>query len=408
MVALRPLSPFEPCNVRTPAMHILLIVTGGIAAYKTPELVRRLREQGAGVTCILTEAATHFVTPLSISAVSEQPVYQNLWDLKDEREMGHIRLSREADAILVAPASATFVSQLAQGQAADLATAAALASDKPLTIAPAMNHRMWLNPATQRNIALLKGDGHGILEPDVGTMACGEFGPGRMTEVPDLVTAIIGPRPLAGKTALVTSGPTVESLDPVRYLSNHSSGKQGQTIAAALVRAGAEVTLVSGPSDLTPPPGVQQVDVKSAQDMLQACETALPADMLICAAAVADYAPADVPSQKIKKSDKPLTLTLYPTPDILKTLCAHPGRPKLTIGFAAETGDLQTKASAKRTRKGCDWLLANDVGARPSIFCGDHNKILFLTSDGAEAWPLQPKAAVAEALVGKIVEHFAA
>lgn len=387
-------------------MQILLIITGGIAAYKTPELIRRLREQGAAVTCVMTEAASRFVTPLSLSAVSEQPVYQSLWDLKDEREMGHIRLSREADLILVAPASANFVSQMAQGQATDLATAVALASDKPLTLAPAMNHRMWLNEATQRNVVLLRGDGHTILEPGVGDMACGEFGPGRMPDVPELVAAVTGPKPLAGKTALITSGPTVEALDPVRYLSNHSSGKQGHAIATALARAGADVMLISGPTDLDPPAGVTQVDVRSAQDMLTACEAALPADILICAAAVADYAPAEVPEEKIKKSDAPMTLTLHPTPDILKTLCAHKQRPGLTIGFAAETGDLETKASAKRARKDCDWLLANDVGARPGIFGGDQNQILFLTDQGSEAWPLQPKAAVADTLVRKVVDHF--
>ena len=387
-------------------MQILLIITGGIAAYKTPELVRRLREQGVGVTCVLTEAAQRFVTPLALSAVSEQPVYTNLWDLKDEREMGHIRLSREADAILVAPASANFVSQMAQGQATDLATAVALASDKPLTLAPAMNHRMWLNPATQRNIALLKGYGHTILEPGVGDMACGEFGPGRMPDVPDLVAHMTGPKPLAGKHALITSGPTVEALDPVRYLSNHSSGKQGHAIASALAQAGAEVTLISGPTNLAVPAGVTQVDVKSAEDMLAASQAALPADILVCAAAVADYTATDVADQKIKKSGDDLQLTLKQTPDILKTLCASPNRPALTIGFAAETGDLESKAKAKRERKGCDWLLANDVGARPEIFGGDQNKILFLGEDGAETWPLQSKAEVAKSLVEKITLHF--
>lgn len=383
-------------------MKMLLIVTGGIAAYKTPELVRRLRETGAEVTCVLTEAAARFVTPLALSAVSEQPVYTSLWDLKDEREMGHIRLSREADTILIAPASADFLAKVAGGQADDLATAVVLASDKPFTAAPAMNHRMWLNAATQRNMTTLRADGHMILDPEVGAMACGEFGPGRMVDVPDLVAHFTAPKPLAGKRALITSGPTREALDPVRYLSNHSSGKQGLAIAQALVRAGADVTLVSGPTDLPPLQGGVQVDVLCAQDMLAACEAALPADILICAAAVADYAMAEQPNQKMKKSGKGLQLNLVETPDILKTLCAHPKRPGLCIGFAAETGDLEAKAIAKRDRKGCDWLLANDVGANPEIFGGTENKILFLGAE-TEDWPLQSKDQVAHRLVDKIV-----
>ena len=383
-------------------MKMLLIVTGGIAAYKTPELVRRLREAGAEVTCVLTDAATRFVTPLALSAVSEQPVYTSLWDLKDEREMGHIRLSREADVILVAPASADFLAKIATGQANDLATAVALASDKPLTAAPAMNHRMWLNAATQRNMDTLRADGHTILDPEVGTMACGEFGPGRMVDVPDLVNHFFGAKPLAGKHALITSGPTHEALDPVRYLSNHSSGKQGLALAKALVRAGAQVTLVSGPTDLPRLQGGAQVDVLGAADMLAACQAALPADILICAAAVADYAMADLSDQKMKKTGEGLQLNLVETPDILKTLCAHPQRPELCIGFAAETGDLHQKAVAKRGRTGCDWLLANDVGANPEIFGGAENKILFLGAE-TEDWPLQSKDQVADALVNKII-----
>lgn len=388
-------------------MHLLLIITGGIAAYKTPELVRRLRDQGVQVTCVLTEAAQQFVTPLSLSAVSEQPVYTSLWELKDEREMGHIRLSREADAILIAPASADFVAKMAQGRSDDLASAVVLAADKPATLAPAMNHRMWRHPATQRNMAQVQGDGHRVLHPGEGPMACGEYGPGRMPDIADLVAAMTAPKPLAGKTALITSGPTVEALDPVRYLSNHSSGKQGQALAMALAQAGAEVTLISGPTALPPLPGVQHIDVQGADQMLAACQAALPADILVCAAAVADYAPATVASEKMKKDGKALTLTLYPTPDILRTLCQSPHRPGLTIGFAAETGDLEAKAQDKRARKGCDWLLANDVGARPDIFGGDQNQILFLGEGASEAWPLQSKAAVANMLVEKIVARIA-
>ena len=290
--------------------NLLLLITGGIAAYKTPELVRRLREQGISVTCVLTEAAQRFVTPLALSAVSEQPVYTSLWDLKDEREMGHIRLTREHEAILIAPASADFLAKMANGLNNDLASALMLASDKPALIAPAMNHRMWGNPATQRNVALLKQDGHDFIGPEVGDMACGEFGPGRMADVPDLVKAVtnhLNPsRPLGGKHALITSGPTQEALDPVRYLSNHSSGQQGAALAAQLAKAGAQVTLVSGPTGLPTPTGVAQVDVHSAIDMLAACEAALPAHILICAAAVADYRAAEIPLQKMKKTGKGL------------------------------------------------------------------------------------------------------
>ena len=387
--------------------NLLLVITGGIAAYKAPELVRRLRETGQAVTCVLTENAQRFVTPLALSAVSEQPVYTNLWDLKDEREMGHIRLTRETDAILIAPASADFLAKMANGLNDDLASALMLASDKPALIAPAMNHLMWQNPATQRNVDALKAAGHSFIGPEVGDMACGEYGPGRMSDVPDLVKAVAGPRPLAGKHALITSGPTREALDPVRYLSNHSSGQQGMAIATSLAQAGAQVTLVSGPTALLAPSGVHQVDVVSAQEMLAACQAALPADILVCAAAVADYRAADVIDHKLKKTGENLSLNLVETPDILKTLCHSPQRPFLTIGFAAETGDLATKAMAKRTYKGCDWLLANDVGANPAIFGGADNQILFLGADAPEAWPLQSKAAVADALAAKIIKYFA-
>ena len=388
-------------------MRILLLITGGIAAYKTPELVRRLRDVGATVTCVMTEAAQRFVTPLALSAVSEQPVYSHLWDLKDEREMGHIRLSREADQILVAPASANFIARLTTGQGDDLASAVLLAADKPATLAPAMNHRMWQHPATQRNVQQLRADGYQFLGPVEGAMACGEFGLGRLLEVPDLVAALTAPKPLLGRRALVTSGPTVEALDPVRYLSNHSSGRQGAAIAAALARAGAQVTLVSGPTAQPRPQGVDQVDVRSAADMLAAAKAALPADILVCAAAVADYSPREIADEKIKKDGQSLHLTLEPTVDILATLCAQDPRPTLSIGFAAETGDLAARATAKRARKGCDWMLANDVGARPEIFGGQDNQILFVAEGQSELWPLQSKTEVAAQLVAKITEHLA-
>ncbi len=394
-------------------MHVLLIITGGIAAYKTPELVRRLREQGMRVTCVVTQAAQQFVTPLALSAVSEAPVYDNLWDQSDERDMGHIRLSREADAILVAPATADFIAKVAMGLADDLGSALMLAADKPALVAPAMNHRMWHNPATQRNVDRLRQDGHTLIDPAVGDMACGEFGPGRLPAIPDLVAAVSAhafpaPKPLAGAHALITNGPTVEALDPVRYVSNHSSGKQGWAIAQALIQAGARVTLVSGPTHL-PHLGDQngsiQVDVTSAESMLAAVEAALPASIFIAVAAVADYRPRTVADQKMKKQATALTLEFVPTPDILTTLCEHENRPQLTVGFAAETGDLHAKATAKRAKKGCDWLLANDVGANPDIFGGDQNQILFLSGGDPETWPLQSKPAVAQALVQRLVSH---
>ena len=397
-------------------MHVLLIITGGIAAYKTPELVRRLREQGMRVTCVVTQAAQQFVTPLALSAVSEAPVYDDLWDLRDERDMGHIRLSREADTILIAPASADFIAKVALGLADDLGSALLLAADKPALFAPAMNHRMWHNPATQRNVERLRQDGHTLIDPDVGDMACGEFGPGRLPEISELVAAVSAhaspraPKPLAGTHALITSGPTVEALDPVRYVSNHSSGKQGWAIAQALIQAGAKVTLISGPTHLprlSDPNGSVQVDVTSADSMLAAAEAALPASILIAVAAVADYRPQTVADQKMKKQAGPLTLELVPTRDILTTLCQHANRPQLTVGFAAETGDLHAKASAKRAKKGCDWLLANDVGANPHIFGGDQNQILFLSEGDPEYWPLQSKSAVAQTLVRRLVAHFA-
>ena len=390
-------------------MQLLLIITGGIAAYKTPELVRRLRDKGVEVTCVLTESAARFVSPFSLSAVSEQRVYSDLWNLEDEHKMGHIRLSREADAIFVAPASADFLAKLASGHADDLASALLLASDKPATIAPAMNHRMWRHPATQRNLNVLRSDGHSVLEPEFGSMACGEYGPGKLPDVPDLVAAVLAmtsPKPLQGLQALITTGPTLEALDPVRYISNYSSGKQGHALATALVKAGAGVTLVSGPTSLTTPQGVRQIDVFSAADMLSACEASLPVDILVCAAAVADYAPTEVSSSKIKKNGGTLRLNLSPTPDILQRLCAHASRPTLTIGFAAETSDLEVQARSKRTQKGCDWLLANDVGARPDIFGGDKNQILFLGDGKSETWPLQPKIDIASTLVKKIIAYF--
>ncbi|MGB0784813.1 MAG: bifunctional phosphopantothenoylcysteine decarboxylase/phosphopantothenate--cysteine ligase CoaBC [Alphaproteobacteria bacterium] len=385
-------------------MHLLLIVTGGIAAYKTPDLVRRLREKGVHVTCLLTKAAKNFVTPLALAAVSENPVYEDLWNLKDEREMGHIKLSREADRILVAPASADFLAKIAHGRADDLASSVLLASDKFAIFSPAMNHRMWQNAATQRNIKRLHDDGHTFIEPDHGEMACGEFGPGRMPDISELVQAVLGDLPLRGKSAIVTTGPTIEAIDPVRYLSNHSSGKQGWEIADALSRAGAEVTLISGPTNLMPPRGTYQVDVLSGASMLKAAQSALPADILVCAAAVADYTPTEFATNKIKKLGHDLALTLKPTADILATLCSEVADKTLTIGFAAETENLAENAWKKRVRKGCNWLLANDVGAMPQIFGGGDNQILFLGDEEPEQWPIQSKEEVASKLVEKIIK----
>ena len=403
--------------------RVLLIIGGGIAAYKCLEVIRRLRDGGASVRCILTDAAQQFVTPLSVSALSGDKVYTDLFSLTDESEMGHIRLTREADLVVVAPATADIIARMAAGLGGDLAGTALLANDKPVLIAPAMNVRMWDHPATSRNMARLRDDGVAVVGPEVGPLADGEYGTGRLAEPQAIVDAIKtvlaqlrlvpggdgATGPLAGKRALVTSGPTHEAIDPVRYLANRSSGKQGHAIAAALAAAGADTVLVSGPTAQADPPGVRVVAIESARAMLAACLKALPVDIAVCAAAVADWRVAEVADAKIKKSGEAPTLTLVENPDILARLAAPgPDRAALVIGFAAETEKLAENASAKRARKGCDWILANDVSPSSGTFGGDHNTVTLVASQGAEDWPKLTKAEVAARLTERIAAHFEA
>ncbi|NNG04854.1 MAG: bifunctional phosphopantothenoylcysteine decarboxylase/phosphopantothenate--cysteine ligase CoaBC [Inquilinus sp.] len=410
--------------------RLLLIVSGGIAAYKALELIRRLRERGAAVRCILTAGGAQFVTPLSLAALSEDKVYGELFSLTDEAEMGHIQLSRDADLLVVAPASADILAKMAAGLADDLATTALLATDKPVLVAPAMNVRMWQHAATQENLAALESRGIHRVGPNEGDMACGEYGPGRMAEPPEIVAAIekalgesllgetsatalpgpISAGRLAGRRALVTSGPTHEPIDPVRYIANRSSGKQGHAIAAALARLGAETRLVTGPTAEPDPPGVTVEHVTTAQQMLAACQAALPADIAVCAAAVADWRAAEEAGQKVKKSGgKPPALKLIENPDILATL-SKPGnrRPALVVGFAAETEKLVEHARAKRKRKGCDLIVANDVSAAAGTFGGDSNTVHLIRNGSAEAWPPLSKRAVGERLADAIADHFEA
>ena len=394
--------------------RILLIISGGIAAYKSLDLIRRLRERGAELRCILTAGGAEFITPLSVASLSESPVYTDLWSLKDESEMGHIRLSRECDLIIIAPASANILAQMANGLASDLATTTLLAADKPILIAPAMNQMMWGHAATQANIATLRQRGVHQIGPGSGEMACGETGSGRMAEPLEIVAAatdlLRGNGPLRGKRAIVTSGPTVEPLDPVRFISNRSSGKQGQAIAASLARAGAETIMISGPTGLAPPPGVKTIFVETAQEMLDACVNMLPADIAVCAAAVSDWRAADMAGQKLKKTgDGPPSIALAENPDILASLSTrNDRRPALVVGFAAETENIIEHARAKIAKKGCDWLLANDVGGDTGTFGGDNNRIRFLTRDGrTEDWPDMRKTDVANELVNRIAQHFA-
>jgi phosphopantothenoylcysteine decarboxylase / phosphopantothenate---cysteine ligase len=394
--------------------RVLLIVSGGIAGYKSLELVRRLRERGAAVRCVLTAGGAQFVTPLSLAALSEDKVYTDLFSLTDESEMGHIRLSREADLVIVAPASADLLAKMAQGMADDLATAVLLAADKPILIAPAMNVRMWHHPATQANLALLASRGVRSVGPTEGPMACGEFGLGRMAEPADILAAadaqLAEDGPLGGRRALVTSGPTHEPIDPVRFIGNRSSGRQGHAIAAELARRGAETVLVSGPTAEPDPPGVIVRHVETAQQMLDACHAALPADVAICAAAVADWKIASPAPQKLKKTTgKPPSIELAPNPDILATLsAAGNARPRLIIGFAAETERIVENAVAKRAAKGCDWIVANDVSPKSGTFGGDRNTIHLISGEGTEHWPTLSKVEVAERLVDRVVRHFAA
>ncbi len=392
--------------------RILLIVTGGIAAYKCPDLVRRLRERGASVRCVLSDAAKQFVTPLALGAVTEDKVYDNLFSLTDEHEMGHIQLSREADVLLVAPATANILAKMAHGEANDLATTVLLATDKPVLAAPAMNVRMWEHAATQANVATLSSRGVTMIGPVEGDMACGEYGMGRMTDTLDIVAALedffAEGNTLAGKRALVTSGPTYEPIDPVRYIANRSSGKQGHAIAAALAALGAETTLISGPTRLPDPVGVTSVHVESAAEMLAACEAALPVDVAVCAAAVCDWRVAREAAEKLKKTpgDAPPPLQLAENPDILATISqAGDTRPDLVVGFAAETEDVIANAEAKLARKGCDWIVANDVSPETGTFAGDSNTVHLITVGGSEDWPALSKTEVGVRLAQRIADR---
>src|SRR6266446_1260475 len=393
--------------------RVLLIISGGIAAYKSLELIRRLRDQGVAVRCVMTEAARQFVSPLSVAALSEDKVYGELWSLTDESEMGHIRLSREADLVVVAPATADLIARMAVGLADDLAATTLLASDKPVLIAPAMNAMMWAHPATQANIATLSARGVGRIGPAAGDLACGEVGFGRMAEPAEILAAITRSlskdQRLGGRRALVTSGPTREPIDPVRYISNHSSGKQGHAIAAALAALGAETVLVSGPTQEAAPAGVKLVPVETAAEMLAACEAALPVDVAVMAAAVADWRVETAAGRKLKKDGGPPVLRLAENPDILASIAQRGNdRPALVIGFAAETDDVVENARQKRLRKRCDWILANDVSLGSGTFGGDRNTIHLVDAEGIEDWPIMTKREVAARLAERISQQLGA
>src|SRR6185436_17288853 len=399
--------------------RILLIVAGGIAAFKVHELIRLLRKREATVRCVLTEAGARFVTPLSLQALTEDRVYSDMFSLTDESEMGHIQLSRDADLLVVAPATANILARMASGLADDLASTVLLATDKRVLVAPAMNVRMWTHAATVANVETLKKPGITFIGPNDGAMTCNEHGPGRMSEpeeIADAIEKMIGgagatasaDKPLVGKRALVTSGPTREAIDPVRYISNHSSGKQGHAIASALARLGADVTLVSGPVSVPDPAGVTTVKIESADQMLAACLAAGAVDIAVCAAAVADWKMARPAPSKMKKKEgaPPPALDLTPNPDILATLSKRgPRRPKLVVGFAAETEDLVANAIAKRTRKGCDWILANDVSPASGTFGGERNTVHLISAQGVQDWPTLSKDQVAMQLAGAIAMH---
>lgn len=393
--------------------RVLLIVSGSVAAYKALELARLLRKAGASVTGLLTAAGARFVTPHALQAITGAPVHQDLWSLAEEVEVGHIRLARLPDLVVVAPASADLMAKMALGLADDLASTVLLATDRPVLIAPAMNPSMWAHPATQANLATLRARGVRCVGPNEGPMAEPESGPGRLAEPAEILAAIEAllaprtPRPLEGRHAIVTSGPTHEAIDPVRYIANRSSGRQGHAIAAALAALGARVTLVSGPVALADPPGVTVRRVESARDMLAACEAALPADIAVCAAAVADWRVASASGQKIKKvpGQPPPPLALALNPDILATLSAHARRPRLVVGFAAETENVVANAVAKRAKKGCDWIVANDVSG--DVMGGTENAVHLVTEQGVEDWPRMPKDEVAQRLAARIAAEFA-
>lgn len=391
--------------------NILLVISGGIAAYKGLELIRALRKSGAGVQCILTKGGAEFITPLSVASLSENPVYTDLFSLKDETEMGHIRLSREADVIVVVPASANLIAKLAQGIADDLASTTLLAGDKQILFAPAMNQMMWSNAATQENLKILRARGYMQIGPASGEMACGETGLGRMAEPDDILRAIenhfMFADALKGKTALVTAGPTYEPIDPVRFIGNRSSGKQGFAIARALQRAGANVTLITGPTSLEAPYGVNTRRIETAAQMLETVQKTLPVDIAVCTAAVSDWAPSDTAHTKMKKNgDVPPTISLRENPDILETISKAQNRPALVIGFAAETNNVIDNACTKRVKKQCDWILANNVADASRGFDSDDNIVTLITNDGTQTpWPLQSKDAIAAQLVQHIISY---
>lgn len=393
--------------------RILLIIGGGIAAYKTLELIRLIRGAGGAVTPVLTEGAQRFVTPMSVAALAGARVHSDLFDLTTEAEMGHIALSRASDLVVVAPATADLMAKMAAGLAPDLATTLLLATDTPVLIAPAMNVRMWAHPATRRNIATLRADGIGLVGPDEGAMACGEWGEGRMAEPPAILAAItarLAAGPLTGRHVVVTSGPTHEPIDPVRYIANRSSGAQGTAIAAALRDLGARVSFVTGPAAVPPPDGVDVIRVETAQQMRDAVLAALPADAAVFAAAVADWRVANASDRKRKKdgSGAPPALELLENPDILAHVAQlAQGRPRLVVGFAAETDNVAAHAEAKRARKGCDWILANDVRPETGIMGGAENAVRLITAEGAEDWPRLPKTEVAHHLAARIAKALA-
>lgn len=391
--------------------RILLVIGGGVAAYKCLDLIRRARERGLDVTPVMTKAAAEFVTPLSVSSLAGKAVQTELFDLNAEAEMGHIQLSRAADLVIVAPATADLMAKMAHGQANDLASTLLMATDKPVLIAPAMNIRMWEHPATVRNHSTLRGDGVLVVGPNDGSMACGEFGPGRMAEPLEILAAaeaaLKGGGRLSGRKILVTSGPTHEPIDPVRYIANRSSGKQGAAIAAALAAEGADVTLISGPTQEAAPHGVTVKNIETARQMLAAVEESLPADAAIFAAAVADWRSAEEAGQKMKKDGSGVIpdLKLAENPDILRTISALPPgqRPPLVVGFAAETNDVIANATAKRKRKGCDWIVANDVSG--DVMGGTRNRVTLIDDQGQEDWPEAEKSEIARRLVARIAEH---
>ncbi len=390
--------------------RILLIIGGGIAAYKCLDLIRRLRERGAAITPVMTRAAEQFVTPLSVAALAGEEVHRDLFDLTKEAEMGHIQLSRVADLVVVAPATADLMGKMANGLAGDLATTLLMATDTPVMIAPAMNVRMWDHPATQRNLTTLKADGVSVVGPNDGDMACGEYGPGRMAEPMEIVAAIqtaLADGPLRGRKVLVTSGPTHEPIDPVRYIANRSSGAQGTAIANALRALGADVTFVTGPAEAARPTGVDVIEVQSAREMREAVMKSLPMDAGVFAAAVADWRVASASDSKIKKTKGGLpVLEFAENPDILAEVSQmDAGRPDLVVGFAAETDDVVANATSKRARKGCDWIVANDVSPETGIMGGSENAIVLISEDGSEDWPRMSKDEVARALADRIAAY---